>query len=117
LKRDFGRFILHPSLIDGALQTVAALIGGLESAVPQLPFALDELDILHPVRQTCYAYAEFAASPGKNQGGGGKFQIRVLNESGDVLIRFKNLYLRPLAKSQESPDSAAAADLAVTAGD
>ena len=114
LKRDFGQFILHPGMIDGALQTVAGLVGGLESAAPHLPFALDELDILHPVRQTCYAYAESADSPGQNHAGVRKFNIRLLNESGDVLIKLKNLYVRPI--SPAIPGSAVAANLAVTAG-
>jgi acyl transferase domain-containing protein len=100
LKGDFGQFILHPSMIDGALQTAGGLLGGLELAVPHLPFALDELDVLHPVRQTCYAYVEFADSREQNRGGVTKFNIRLLNESGDVLVRFKNLFVRPLPAVQ-----------------
>ena len=103
LKGDFGRFILHPTIIDGALQTVAGLLGNLEPATPHLPFALDELDIVHPVRETCYAYAEFAEPGEQNHAGVRKFNVRLLNESGDVLIKFKNLCLRPLAKAQTSP--------------
>jgi hypothetical protein len=100
LKSDFGQFILHPSMIDGALQTAAGLVGSQESGIPHLPFALDELDILHPVRQTCYAYVEFAGSPEVSQAGIIKFNVRLLNESGDVLINFKNLFFRPLAKAE-----------------
>jgi len=92
LKSEFGQFILHPSIIDGALQTIAGLLGGGGAATPYLPFALDELDLIGPVPQTCYAYAERA--------GVTKFNIRILNESGDVLIKIKNLYVRPLAKPQ-----------------
>jgi len=108
LKGDFGHFILHPSMIDGALQTAAGLVGGLESATPHLPFALDELDIVHPVRQTCYAYVEFADSSEQNHAGVRKFNIRLLNESGDVLIKFKNLFFRALTKAGTSPRSSAA---------
>ena len=107
LKGDFAQFLLHPSMIDGALQTVAGLVGGLESATPNLPFALDEVDILHPVRQTCYAFAEFAEGREKNQAGVRKFNIRLLNESGDVLIKFKNLFVRAFAKAR-TPRSATA---------
>jgi hypothetical protein len=96
LKGDFGQFILHPSMIDGALQTTAGLAGGLESAATHLPFALDEIDILHPVRQICYAHAEFAGSPEPNHSGVKKFNIHLLNESGDVLVKFRNLFVRVL---------------------
>ena len=108
LKVGFGQFILHPSMIDGALQTAAGLVRDLEPATLHLPFALDELDIVHPVRQTCYAYAELADSSEQNRAGVRKFNIRLLNESGDVLIKFKNLFFRALAQAQTSPRSPAA---------
>ena len=102
LKGEFGQFILHPSIIDGALQTIAGLLGGGGAATPYLPFALDELDLIGPVPQTCYAYAERAGVHAQNRAGVTKFNIRILNESGDVLIKIKNLYVRPLAKPQRS---------------
>src|SRR5262249_49402851 len=117
LKSDFGQFILHPSMIDGALQTVASLAEGLETGVPHLPFALDEVDILHPVRQTCYAYAEFANSREQNRAGVRKFNIRLLNESGDMLITFKNLFARALITTQMSPRPAETAELPVAGDD
>src|SRR2546430_809729 len=103
-------------MMDGALQTVAGLVGGLEPAAPYLPFALDEVDILHPLRQTCYAYAEFADAHEQHHAGVRKFNIRLLNESGDVLIKFKNLLVRPLAKAQTGPRPEVAAELAVGVG-
>src|SRR5262249_40906925 len=115
LKGEFGRFILHPSIIDGALQTVAGLIRGLGAVTPYLPFALDEINILHPLRQTCYAYAELADSRERNQADVRKFNIRLLNESGDVLINFKNLFFRPFIKAQTGPYLPATATLAAKA--
>ncbi len=116
LKSDFGQFILHPSIIDGALQTAAGLVGGLESATPHLPFALDEIELLHPVRQTCYAYAEFADSRERAHTGVRKFNIRLLNESGDVLINFKNLFVRALPTAQMGSRSAETKRLSVAGG-
>ncbi|MEA2465645.1 MAG: polyketide synthase PksN, partial [Acidobacteriota bacterium] len=69
LKGDFGQFILHPALIDGALQTVAGVAGSATPRTPHLPFALDELEILRPLPQTCYAYAQRAGNPSGNNGG------------------------------------------------
>ncbi|HEX6101022.1 MAG TPA: SDR family NAD(P)-dependent oxidoreductase [Thermoanaerobaculia bacterium] len=97
LKKEFGQFILHPSMIDGALQTIAGLVGGQSPRTAWLPFALDELEILGPVPQTCYAYAERADAAVQNPTGVSKFNIRLLNESGETLIKLKNLYVRPLA--------------------
>jgi polyketide synthase PksL len=117
LKSDFSQFILHPSIIDGALQTAASLVGGVASATPHLPFALDEVEMLHPIRQTCYAYAEFADSRERTHSGVKKFNIRLLNESGDVLINFKNLFVRALPAFQAGPRSTGTARLATAGGD
>lgn len=117
LKSDFGQFILHPSMIDGALQTAAGLVTGYESATPHLPFALDELEILHPVRQTCYAYVEFGGFRGKSHAAVRKFNIRLLNESGDVLINFRNLFARALPANDGYSRSAEATPLPLAAAD
>jgi Polyketide synthase dehydratase N-terminal domain len=112
LKDDFDQFILHPSMMDGALQTIAALAGGAELTTPHLPFALDEVDIHHSAPQTCYAYAEWADLQARNHTGVRKFNIRILNESGSVLIAFRNLYVRPLGKPHASSQYLAAAEAA-----
>jgi acyl transferase domain-containing protein len=96
LAADFGQYILHPAIIDGALQTIAGLARATSADTPFVPFALDELDLLRTVPQTCYAYAEAADS--RPQSGVMKFNIRLLSERGDVLVKFKNLYVRPLAR-------------------
>ncbi|HYK05692.1 MAG TPA: SDR family NAD(P)-dependent oxidoreductase [Thermoanaerobaculia bacterium] len=100
LKDDFGQFILHPSIIDGALQTVGGLVAAGAAATPYLPFALDEIELIRPVAPTCYAYAERVDVSAQNRAGVMKFNIRILNESGDVLIRMNNLYVRPLPVPQ-----------------
>jgi polyketide synthase PksL len=109
LKGDFGQFILHPSMIDGALQTVAGLAGTFAPQTLCLPFALDEIDILKPLPQTCYAYAEWADGRPLHAGGVMKFNIRLLSERGDTLIRINNLYVRPLARPVTHSPSLAAA--------
>jgi acyl transferase domain-containing protein len=101
LKADFSQFLLHPSIIDGALQTVAVLAAGAGPATPHLPFALDELEMLHPLRQVCYVYA-VVAEPGEEKQDIKKFDLRLMNESGDVLINLKGLYLRAIKKHASS---------------
>jgi polyketide synthase PksL len=100
LKGDFGQFILHPSMIDGALQTAAGLVGDLEPGTPYLPFALDEVEIVQPVTHICYALAEFADSPEQNYAGVRKFNIRLLSESGVLLVRLQNLFVKALVRPE-----------------
>jgi acyl transferase domain-containing protein len=101
LKADFCQFLLHPSIIDGALQTVAVLAAEPRPTTPHLPFALDELEMLHPLPQVCYVYA-VVAEPGEERQASRKFDIRLLNESGDVLVNLKGLYLRAMKEHVSS---------------
>ena len=98
LGSDFGQFILHPSIIDGALQTVGGLMTTGDAATPCLPFALDRIDLIRPIAPTCYAYAERVDLSA--QSGVMKFNIRILSESGEVMIKMNNLYVRPLPVPQ-----------------
>jgi acyl transferase domain-containing protein len=114
LRPAFGQFILHPGLIDGAWQTAAGLVGNRELLTPYLPFVLDEVAILHPLRQTCYAYAEFSDSHGPNPDGVRKLNILLVNESGDVLVRFKHLFCKAFVPS--SPKLGSPVHAALVAG-
>jgi polyketide synthase PksL len=96
LKEEFAEFVLHPALIDGALQTVAALLTSARAQRQYLPFALEEMDLLRPLTQVCYAFAESAASSRQNGSQSRKFNIQILNENGDVLVRLRNLHMMPL---------------------
>jgi polyketide synthase PksL len=98
LKTGFDHFILHPSILDGAMQTVAGLMGSV-SETPYLPFAIDEIEIIRPLPQTCYAYVEFADAEKMMQTDIKKFHIHLLNENGDIFIKLKNFYARAFSKS------------------
>lgn len=97
LQADFDQFILHPSLLDGALQTVAGLLGSTNSDKSYLPFAIDELEIIRPLTQTCYSVVEFAAHKENMQSDIKKFNIQIVNRKGALLVRIKNFYARALS--------------------
>ncbi|XLS29187.1 SDR family NAD(P)-dependent oxidoreductase [Flavobacteriaceae bacterium M23B6Z8] len=94
LKSDFDKFVLHPSLLDGALQTVAGLLGNTNPDRPYLPFAIDELELVRPLTHSCYAYVEFADRDGNAPSDIKKFNIHLLNRKGAVLVKVKNFYAR-----------------------
>ena len=98
LKADFDRFILHPSILDGALQTVAGLLGNTNPERPYLPFAIDELELVRPLTYNCYAYVEFADKDINTQSDIKKFNIQILNRKGAVLVKVKNFYARAFAE-------------------
>jgi acyl transferase domain-containing protein len=98
LKGEFDQFILHPSIIDGALQTVLGLVEGEGSGTTYLPFAIDEIEFIRPLSQLCYAYVEFAYSKDGHKMELKKFNVQLLNEQGDVLVQIRNFYVRELKK-------------------
>jgi acyl transferase domain-containing protein/acyl carrier protein/ubiquinone/menaquinone biosynthesis C-methylase UbiE len=98
LTESFNQFVLHPSLMDGALQTVIGLLANeLTAGTPYLPFALEEIERFLPLTNVCYAYARWSEqSLTTNAAALNKLTIFILNETGQVLIRLKNLSVRPL---------------------
>ena len=94
LEADADAYLLHPCLVDGAFQTVAGIVSGDMPDAPQVPFALDEVEILGPLGAACYAYVEQA--PGGAQPDIRQFTICLLNEAGQVLVRMNNFYVRAL---------------------
>lgn len=94
LKGSFNEFILHPSIIDGALQTVIGLIHNDDNFVPHLPFAIDEIEIFRPISEVCYAYAKRVDK--ENSSGMKKFNIQIISENGIVLVNIKNFFVRPI---------------------
>jgi acyl transferase domain-containing protein/acyl-CoA synthetase (AMP-forming)/AMP-acid ligase II/acyl carrier protein/2-polyprenyl-3-methyl-5-hydroxy-6-metoxy-1,4-benzoquinol methylase len=87
-------FVLHPSLIDGALQTVIGLIGQTTEQTLYLPFALGEVELLEPLSETCYAYVrcvEHSLTAALNIK---KFNISILSETGQEQVRLKDFSVR-----------------------
>ena len=100
LADQFDHFILHPSLLDGAFQTLAALVENQRSGPSRVPFALEELEIVRAIPQTCYAYVEAANPVSVEHKGVVKFHIQLLNHHGEVVARVKNLCVRPLMTAE-----------------
>ncbi|WP_116811138.1 SDR family NAD(P)-dependent oxidoreductase [Steroidobacter cummioxidans] len=94
LATDLDEYVLHPSIVDGALQTVSGLIGRVETSVPYLPFAIEEVQILRSTAPSCYVHVEAAGC--ESQGGADvrKFNLQITNEQGLVLVKFSNFCVR-----------------------
>ncbi len=92
-------WVLHPSLMDGALETVIGLLGDT-AGVPWLPFAMGELRIAGPLPRICFAHVR--RSPGREDA---TFDIRVTDETGAVLAAIAELAFRPLETAMEQPET------------
>ena len=94
-------YVLHPSLIDSAMQACVGLIdGSLESAgQPRVPFALDSLRIVSPCSREMFAWVRYAPSA-QVQDESAKLDIDLYDEQGNVCIEMQGFSYRIL-KSEE----------------
>lgn len=93
---DDGEFGLHPSLIDGALQSISGFADGDTGADAFIPFGIDEIAIRGAVPMGCFAHAVESARSGSAREGIRKFDIDIANEEGVVMVSIKGLSVRSL---------------------
>ncbi|MFD4506944.1 SDR family NAD(P)-dependent oxidoreductase, partial [Streptomyces sp. NPDC058457] len=89
----------HPAVLDGALQSVVALLadGTADSSTartPLLPFSVDEVCVLDPAAVPRYAHVR-AMGPGT--GADRRFTVRLADFEGRVCVRLDGVVLRPAA--------------------
>ncbi|MGN6152093.1 MAG: SDR family NAD(P)-dependent oxidoreductase, partial [Lysobacteraceae bacterium] len=109
LSKDFEQYVLHPTLIDGALQAVVALLATEEGGVPHLPFAIDEIEIFGSLTPNCHALVERVGDAHGAGAGILRFNIHLLSESGESLVKITHFHVRALVPTTP-PRSDAAGD-------
>ncbi|HEU4768535.1 MAG TPA: polyketide synthase dehydratase domain-containing protein, partial [Pyrinomonadaceae bacterium] len=76
-------FVLHPSLLDGALQSGLWLMDKQALAESRyLPFAIGEVQIREPLPPVCYVHVQESIRKTHLR----KFNIRILDETGNILV-------------------------------
>ncbi len=105
VKDGFDQFVLHPSLMDGALQAISAfsLTHGPAETTLNLPFSLTELELLSPLTPECYAYAVPVEESTANKLIK-KYHVSIHDQVGRTLVRMRNFVVRaiPEQSSQET---------------
>ncbi|MEK1831020.1 polyketide synthase dehydratase domain-containing protein [Priestia megaterium] len=91
---NFDEFVLHPSLMDGAFQTLLGLVNsnGSDSAELYVPFSIKEIEIKDSLKEKCYVYVTLI----ENKKNSKTFNLQVMDEEGKVLVVIKQLSLRAL---------------------
>ncbi len=95
LKGTLEEFVLHPCLMDSALQACIGLPGVSLNAAPLLPFALDEIEIRGACAPAMWAWVR----PSLGSGNADKLQkidIELCDEAGSVRVRLRGFSLRRL---------------------
>ncbi len=95
LEQEAEQFVLHPSLLDGALQTIVGFNREETSKKPDLylPFSIDEIIIFDKLPATCYVYVTKTS-----EGSSLKFDMQITNETGKVYVHLKDFTVRLLQK-------------------
>jgi len=95
MEKELQNYVLHPSLIDGALQACAGLLDGWSEGVvkPRVPFALDKLRILSHCTQEMFAWVRYsvASQPADSLL---KLDIDLCDERGNVCVQVRGLASR-----------------------
>ncbi|MED1797208.1 SDR family NAD(P)-dependent oxidoreductase [Brevibacillus porteri] len=97
-------FVLHPSLMDSALQASIGLMMGEEdipsadgdsSRKPSLPFAMEEVEIHNKCTSSMWAYVRYSANSSADDKVQ-KLDIDLCDDQGTVCVRIKGYSMRVL---------------------
>lgn len=92
VEETWGEYVLHPSLMEGALQACAGLMGGEEegSKERRVPFALESLRLVSKCRREMVAWVRYSA--GSEAGDKViKLDIDLCDEDGNVCVQMRGL--------------------------
>ncbi|HEY0139905.1 MAG TPA: SDR family NAD(P)-dependent oxidoreductase [Thermoanaerobaculia bacterium] len=109
----FNDYVLHPTLMDSALQGYLGLIDDWfdGSGRTRMPFALESLHILAPCTREMVAWMRFA--PGSHAGDQVvKLDIDLCDASGRTCVRMKGFSVRALIATKEREEPAGLMTLA-----
>lgn len=108
-KTDLDNYILHPSILDGAIQTAIGLVAAQKvGKSPLLPFSLEEIYIFSPVGKVCYAHVCTSTVQGGSASGINMYNINLLDEEGNTLVFLKNFTVRELKDNVNASAQSAA---------
>ncbi|HYK00423.1 MAG TPA: SDR family NAD(P)-dependent oxidoreductase [Thermoanaerobaculia bacterium] len=103
-------YVLHPGLIDSALQASIGLIVGEPLDRPQVPFLLDSLRIVSACTAEMFAWVRYAE--GTSEGTAGKKDIDVCDLQGNVCVQMRGFTTRHMeSQSGAAAQKAAAASM------
>lgn len=96
LKSAFSRFMFHPSLMDGAVQTaMIQLLYLLQKEIPIVPFSFEKVLFHKPLTETVYVYSKLENLEAKT------FSLMVLDETGNVLAELTHFILKEFGAKLE----------------
>ena len=92
---------LHPSIMDGALQTVACLHLSKFHENMYLPFSMGEMEMVDHLEGNCYVYVRAVDTTRKDIS---IYNLDICDKSGNMLIKLRDFAIKAvhIAKSSET---------------
>ncbi|MBL6449573.1 SDR family NAD(P)-dependent oxidoreductase [Fulvivirga sp. 29W222] len=98
---DFNDYLLHPSLVDGSFQAGMAAQLGAQTGEMFVPYSINEVEVLQPLKPKCYSYVRKVNEPNSKVS---KVNVFIVDEDGMILTRIKESIGVPLVSVHEKPD-------------
>lgn len=101
LKGEYAKYMLHPVIIDGAMEAVIGLIlsGNEKEQELSLPFALDEITIYGKPSEYCYSFVQKSSIPAWE--GVEKFDVMILDACGRLMVSLKGCSFKKVQKQND----------------
>ncbi|MGA1867912.1 MAG: SDR family NAD(P)-dependent oxidoreductase [bacterium] len=105
LKEGFKDFVLHPTLMDAAVQTVMGLMDNIEADILYLPYSLGVAELVRPIQERCYAYVVLTKNPQTYSSQIQRFTILLVDKAGQILVRMNDFSLMVFQQHLKTRDS------------
>lgn len=92
LEQEKDGYVLHPALMDGALQAIIGLMPKNDAGVTYLPYGIGKLSLEDNPGQTCYVYIQCSTDHEQ----GGAYDIQILDVSGKVQVSISQYTFMPV---------------------
>lgn len=93
---DFDDFVLHPSILDAAMQAGVTAQLGDASGEMKVPYSLGEVEFYHPLTRTCYSYVTKVKNDSNPGSAVSRENVTIVDETGKVLVRIRESVGVPL---------------------
>ena len=90
LNKQSDQFVLHPGIMDSALQTCVGLSFEEGKSPLSLPFNVKEVKIFDELPESVWCHVL------RNKSSQNDFEINIMNNSGDVLLQFDHFSVLPI---------------------
>ncbi|WP_182858629.1 SDR family NAD(P)-dependent oxidoreductase [Propionibacterium ruminifibrarum] len=100
---DDHRFKVHPSLVDGAIRSIAAISEQRHSST-YVPFSVERVEVFAECPAHCFAVVTMGSGTSSRRIQSMLFNVSILDEDGNECVRFNNLMVRGLPRDYTNDD-------------